>query len=151
RQSIGKSDGAGLCLLDSFAAKLLGRGPIIGLRADGGRAARRAADDPDPKSARQEPRPPIDVPLTHFGFIPTNTAMVPSAQSMIEAFDAAAEENRLSPLRHEQAVDLPEGPGELWMTGDLHDHRRNFEKLIRAADLANHPQRNLILHEIIHG
>jgi hypothetical protein len=37
------------------------------------------------------------------------------------------------------------------MTGDLHDHRRNFEKLVKAADLGNNPQRHLVLHELIHG
>lgn len=37
------------------------------------------------------------------------------------------------------------------MTGDLHDHRRNFQRLIRAADLRNNPRRHLVLHELIHG
>src|SRR5262249_14055881 len=36
-------------------------------------------------------------------------------------------------------------------TGDIHDHRTNFRKLIAAADLENNPQRHLILHELIHG
>ncbi len=56
----------------------------------------------------------------------------------------------MSPLRIEQVVHLPE-KGELWMTGDMHDHRRNFEKLLKAADLGNNPQRHLVLHELIHG
>ena len=45
---------------------------------------------------------------------------------------------------------LPE-EGELWMTGDIHDHRRNFEKLLRAVDLGNNPQRHIVLQELIHG
>lgn len=49
-----------------------------------------------------------------------------------------------------QVVHLP-AEGEVWMTGDIHDHRRNFEKLIRHADLPNNPQRHLVLHELIHG
>src|SRR5437016_5419175 len=69
---------------------------------------------------------------------------------VVETFSAAAEENRLTAMRHEQVVNLP-AEGEVWMTGDIHDHRRNFEKLIRAADLGNNPQRHLILHELIHG
>jgi hypothetical protein len=73
-----------------------------------------------------------------------------SADEVIEVFDAAAEENRLSPLRREQVVELP-GEGEVWMTGDLHDHRTNFKKLVRASDLRAHPKRHLILHELIHG
>ena len=56
----------------------------------------------------------------------------------------------MCPLRRFQVVELPEH-GEVWMTGDLHDHRRNFDKLIRAADLGSNRHRHLILHELIHG
>src|SRR4029078_5283881 len=56
----------------------------------------------------------------------------------------------MAPQRIEQVVHLPE-EGELWMTGDLHDHRRNFDKLLKAADLGNNPQRHLVLHELIQG
>ena len=73
-----------------------------------------------------------------------------NADHVIETFGAAAEENQVSPLREHQVVNLP-GEGEVWIAGDLHDHRRNFEKLIRAADLANNPQRHLVLQELIHG
>ena len=76
--------------------------------------------------------------------------MHPSADQVVETLGAAADENRMSPQRIEQVVHLPE-EGELWMTGDLHDHRRNFDKLLRAADLGNNPKRHLILHELIHG
>ncbi len=68
----------------------------------------------------------------------------------MEVFGAAVEENQLSPLREHQVVVLP-AEGEVWMTGDIHDHRRNFDKLLRAVDLPNNPQRHLILHELIHG
>ena len=77
-------------------------------------------------------------------------AMSFNADQVVEVFDAAAEENKLSALRHEQVVELP-ADGEVWMTGDLHDHRVNFNKLIRFADLGNNPQRHLVLHELIHG
>jgi hypothetical protein len=76
--------------------------------------------------------------------------MLPSADQAMEIFGAAAEENQLSPMREHQTVNLP-AEGEVWMTGDLHDHRRNFDKLLRIADLPNNPQRHLILHELIHG
>ncbi len=76
--------------------------------------------------------------------------MPQSAEQVVEAFGAATEENQLSPLRDQQVVTLP-AEGEVWMTGDLHDHRRNFDRLLRAADLPNHPERHLILHELIHG
>ena len=56
---------------------------------------------------------------------------------------------KLSSLRKEQVVKLP--AGEVWIAGDIHDHRNNFRKLIAAADLGNNPQRHLILQELIHG
>src|SRR6202167_3990182 len=73
-----------------------------------------------------------------------------SAAEVIETFDTAAEENKLSSLRQEQTVNLP-ATGEVWMTGDIHDHRTNFAKLIRLADLGQNPDRHLVLHELIHG
>src|SRR3984885_3990717 len=73
-----------------------------------------------------------------------------TAEQAIEVFATASEENQLSRLRQQQVVFLP-AEGEVWMTGDIHDHRHNFEKLLRVADLGNHPQRHLILHELIHG
>lgn len=72
------------------------------------------------------------------------------ADHVLEVFGTAAEENQLSPLRKGQVVTLP-AEGEVWMTGDLHDHRNNFNKLLKAADLATHPERHLVLHELIHG
>lgn len=69
---------------------------------------------------------------------------------VIEVLRCAVDENLSSSYRMMQVVHLPED-GEVWMTGDLHDHRRNFDKLIRHADLANNPQRHLVLHELIHG
>ncbi len=76
--------------------------------------------------------------------------MPPTPAEVIETFDTAAEENRLSSLRHDQTVKLP-ATGEVWMTGDLHDHRTNFNKLVKHADLSNNPTRHLVLHELIHG
>jgi hypothetical protein len=73
-----------------------------------------------------------------------------SAERAIEAFQIASEENEISSLREFNLVSLP-GEGELWMTGDIHDHRRNFDRITRNADLGNNPQRHLVLHELIHG
>jgi hypothetical protein len=73
-----------------------------------------------------------------------------SADTVMETFATATEENQIDSLRAHQVVNLPE-EGEVWMTGDIHDHRRNWEKLVKYADLANNPQRHLILHELIHG
>ncbi len=76
--------------------------------------------------------------------------MTLTADAVIENFEAATEENKMSSLREHQVVNLP-ADGEVWMTGDMHDHRRNFDKLLRVADLGNNPQRHLVLHELIHG
>lgn len=73
-----------------------------------------------------------------------------SADQVIEAFESAKEENMLDRYRTGQVVELPPDH-EVWMTGDIHDHRTNFRKLISAAALDEHPNRHLILHEIIHG
>jgi hypothetical protein len=73
-----------------------------------------------------------------------------SAESAMEVFGTATEENQISRFRVMQTIHLPPD-AEVWMTGDLHDHRRNLDKLIRAADLGNHPDRHLVLHELIHG
>jgi len=39
----------------------------------------------------------------------------------------------------------------LIITGDIHGHQRNFQKITAFADLENHPNRHLLLQEIIHG
>jgi hypothetical protein len=72
------------------------------------------------------------------------------ADHVSETFAAATEENQLDPLRDQQVIVLP-AEGELWIAGDLHDHRTNFRKITTAADLGNNPQRHLILQELIHG
>jgi hypothetical protein len=72
------------------------------------------------------------------------------ADRVIETFQTATEENTLSPLRDQQVVKLP-GEGELWIAGDIHDHRTNFRKITTAADLGGNPQRHLVLQELIHG
>src|SRR6476660_6753373 len=76
--------------------------------------------------------------------------MTQNADQVVETFGAARDENKLSPLRDQQIVNLPES-GEVWMTGDIHDNRTNFAKLIAAANLAGNPDRHLVLHELIHG
>ena len=76
--------------------------------------------------------------------------MALSADHVIEVFNCATEENQISSLREHQVVNLPED-GELIVAGDIHDNRRNFDKLLRIADLGNNPRRHLILQELIHG
>jgi hypothetical protein len=73
-----------------------------------------------------------------------------NADQVIETLGVAAEENQVSSLRQHQVVHLP-AEGEVFIAGDLHDHRRNFQKFVRAADLGSNPQRHVVLQELIHG
>jgi len=72
------------------------------------------------------------------------------ADQVLETFQTATEENQLSSLRVQQEIHLP-ADGEVFMTGDIHDHRNNFRKITIASDLASNPHRHLILQELIHG
>ena len=76
--------------------------------------------------------------------------MAVAADHVIETFETATEENQVSSLREHQVIKLP-AEGEVWVAGDLHDHQRNFDKFLKAADLANNPQRHIVLQELIHG
>ena len=40
---------------------------------------------------------------------------------------------------------------EVLVAGDLHGHVPNFQVILKAADLANHPTRHLILQEVVHS
>jgi len=73
-----------------------------------------------------------------------------AADQVLEVFEAAAEENRLSTLRQHQTILLPP-ESEVWVVGDLHDNRRNFDKILRNVHLDENIDRHLILQELIHG
>jgi hypothetical protein len=77
-------------------------------------------------------------------------AMNPTVDQVVDAFGIATEENLADPQRHQQVVELP-AEGELWIAGDLHDHRRNLDRILNAIDLGADPARHLVLHELIHG
>jgi hypothetical protein len=64
----------------------------------------------------------------------------------------AAEANRACPARQGNVVCLTaENADDVMIVADLHGNRLNFEKLLRIADLANHPRRHLIMQEVCHG
>ena len=71
-------------------------------------------------------------------------------QTIIDLLNSAVEAGNNDKFRRGNLVHLP-GCGSLVITGDIHGHRRNFERIITFADLANNPDRYLILQEIIHG
>ena len=69
---------------------------------------------------------------------------------MIDLLSKAVEANHADKYRRANLVHLP-ADGSLILTGDLHGHRRNFERIVSFADLANQPARHVVFQEIIHG
>ncbi len=67
-----------------------------------------------------------------------------------ELFRKAASINREDPLRQGNVVHIPSGR-EVILTGDFHGNRMNFTRTLSFAGLDAHPQRILVLQEIIHG
>ena len=72
-----------------------------------------------------------------------------NATRAAEVFLEAARLTRDDPLLSGSLLVFP-NYGQLVMTGDLHGHRRNFEKLQRFCALEHSGARHVILHEIIH-
>jgi len=71
-------------------------------------------------------------------------------QQTIQLYLKGAEANQSDPHRQGNVIYLPD-KGRVIVTGDLHGHRRHFEKIADYADLENHPETHVIFQEIIHG
>ena len=71
-------------------------------------------------------------------------------QTIIKLLHEASTANKADKFRKGNVITLPD-QGQLVISGDIHGHRRNFERLINVADLQNHPERHILLQEIIHG
>jgi len=71
-------------------------------------------------------------------------------QAIIDLLNKGIRANQTDRFRRGNLICLP-GAGSLIVSGDIHGHRRNFERLVTRADLANHADRHVILQEIIHG
>ncbi|MEX0744941.1 MAG: hypothetical protein WD118_05010, partial [Phycisphaeraceae bacterium] len=72
------------------------------------------------------------------------------ASQVVELFHAAAEANRNTSTRTGSLVDLP-ARGSMIVTGDMHDHRDNFNKSVKLARLARSADNHLVLQEVVHG
>lgn len=70
-------------------------------------------------------------------------------KAVIDLFREAAELNRSDSLRQGSLLEFPDY-GQVVATGDLHGHRRNFEKLVKFCHLEKSPIRHVLLHELIH-
>ena len=71
-------------------------------------------------------------------------------RTIIDLLNKGIGANVADRFRRGNLVHLP-SDGSLIVTGDLHGHRRNFEKIVACADLAHNPNRHIVLQEIIHG
>jgi len=69
--------------------------------------------------------------------------------SVIDTFKKATEHNLDDALREGSLLNFPDY-GQVVMTGDLHGHQRNFEKIVKFCQLESTPIRHVILHEMIH-
>jgi len=87
-------------------------------------------------SSSPQPAPEADLDLS-------------DAQQVADIFNWAAAW-RPSNLRQGALISLPDS-GRLVMTGDLHDHGVNLQRIIKFASLHENPNHHLILHEVIHG
>lgn len=75
---------------------------------------------------------------------------MPPADRMLPAIRRAAALSRATPGRAGHLVHLRDCMDVL-VAGDLHGHVPNFQAVLAAADLANHPGRHLVLQEVIHS
>ena len=71
-------------------------------------------------------------------------------QTIIDLLKKGMEANHADKFRRHNVVHLP-ADGSLILSGDLHGHRRNFEKIVSFTDLDNHPDRHVLIQEVIHG
>ncbi|MFQ6034926.1 MAG: metallophosphoesterase [Sedimentisphaerales bacterium] len=71
-------------------------------------------------------------------------------QTIINLLNEGAEANRTDSSRRGNLIHLPAN-GSLIISGDIHGHQRNLERIIAFADLPHQPDRHVVLQEIIHG
>ena len=71
-------------------------------------------------------------------------------QKTIKTLKDAAKANIHDTLREGNIIRLPKN-GKVILSGDIHGNQRNFQRLVKFADIENNPKTHLILQEIIHG
>ncbi|MCF7975525.1 MAG: metallophosphoesterase [Phycisphaerae bacterium] len=69
---------------------------------------------------------------------------------MLELLNQGIKANLEDRFRKKNLILLPTS-GDLIISGDLHGHQRNFERIATYSDLEHHPDRHVIFQEIIHG
>jgi tetratricopeptide (TPR) repeat protein len=72
------------------------------------------------------------------------------AERAIALIEKAKQLRDQDPKIKGRAVFLPD-EGEVWLTGDLHGNVKNLQRFVELADLDNHPNRIMVLQEIVHS
>ena len=72
------------------------------------------------------------------------------AEAACRHLHEAAELMRDDPIRGGSLLSFGSA-GQVVMTGDVHGHMRNFEKLQHYCDLQRNPGRSVVLHELMHA
>jgi hypothetical protein len=73
-------------------------------------------------------------------------------QQILATLARATEANRQTPGRQGNLVVVDSSlADEVMVTGDLHGHRENFDRIRRRATLEECPRRHLVLQEVCHG
>src|SRR5437867_10498983 len=75
---------------------------------------------------------------------------MPDPDRLLVTLGKAAATWKGNPGRRGSVVDLRNAL-EVLVCGDLHGNLENFRLLLKRADLANAPQRHLVLQEVIHS
>ena len=75
---------------------------------------------------------------------------MPPPDVMLATIRRAAMQSRATPGRVGHVVHLQDCD-EVLVSGDLHGNVPNFQTLLTAAALADHPRRHFVLQEVVHG
>jgi hypothetical protein len=75
---------------------------------------------------------------------------MPDPDRLLSTLRKAIQAFRDTPGRRGRSIVLTEARDVL-ATGDLHGNVENFRQVLHKADLGNHPGRQLVLQEVIHG
>ncbi len=75
---------------------------------------------------------------------------MPVPDRLLRTIQKATEYILATPHRKGHLLSLDDAQ-EVLVVGDLHGHLANFQRLVTAADLSNHPHRHIVFQETIHG
>ncbi len=75
---------------------------------------------------------------------------MPDPDRLLRTLYKATDAVRQTPGRRGRFVEI-QGAAEVLVAGDLHGNIANFQAVYQAADLTKHPNRHLVLQEVVHG